>query len=91
MRGWVWFDWLRSWRLQRSFGKPASVGATQMESHVGTLVWPPSWRLEMRLALEMRRETNGVWSACVSILIQAYSSILHESHQVLCSSDLSSD
>lgn len=37
------------------------------------------------------RETNRVWSACVSILIQAYSSILHKSRQVLCSSHLSSD
>lgn len=91
MRGGIWFDWLHSWRLQRSFAKPASIGATQMESHMGTLVLPSSWRLEKRLALEMRRETNEVWSACVSILIQAYSSILHESHQVLCSSDLSSD
>lgn len=39
----------------------------------------------------VRRETNGVWSACVSILIQADSSILHKSRQVLCSSALSSD
>lgn len=75
MRGWVWFDWLHSW----SFGKRASDGTIRTESFVGTLVWPSSWRPEMKLSLEMRRETDGVWSACVSVLIQAYSSILHES------------
>lgn len=53
----------------------------------------------LALKLEARDEISsgdekgdkGVWSAPVSILIQAQSSIQHDSWLVLCSSDLSSD
>lgn len=56
MRGWVWFNGPHSRRLQRI--KPVFVGAVQMESFVGwgSPVWPSRWRLDMRLAWEMRRE-----------------------------------
>lgn len=63
VRGQVWFDWLHFWRLQ-SLGKHASVGTIQMESFVRTLVWPSSWRSEMRLALGWEGRQMGCGLPC---------------------------